>query len=229
MTRCECGLSLVRGKLSLMVTRLWCLTGTEVQGYHPHDPALYYLFKIIIKRHKIPPIHNERSIYYSTFLILKNRKPKLSLTIECCLIDCIHGLFKVPSRILHRYGDVTDADLCVALKITPFEGRKFYIRIVAVTRDFGPSSALRQARIAKDLSLLGVSLGPLKLVICSWCSSINLLHEKTFRKDMMYQFRHFQGQCIYKQISPALLHWRSLKYTVRNTDTNVFPRQSWLE
>ena len=182
MTRCECGLSLVRGKLSLMVTRLWCLTGTEVQGYHPHDPALYYLFKIIIKRHKIPPIHNERSIYYSTFLILKNRKPKLSLTIECCLIDCIHGLFKVPSRILHRYGDVTDADLCVALKITPFEGRKFYIRIVAVTRDFGPSSALRQARIAKDLSLLGVSLGPLKLVVYSWCSLINLLDEKTCGK-----------------------------------------------
>lgn len=36
--------------------------------------------------------------YYPTFLILKNRKPKFSLTIDCCLIDCI--LLKVPSGIL---------------------------------------------------------------------------------------------------------------------------------
>lgn len=72
MTRGESGLSLVHGKLSLMVTRLWCLTGTEAQGYHPHDPALYSLFKIIIKRHKIPPMHNERILRVKSSFFLNS-------------------------------------------------------------------------------------------------------------------------------------------------------------
>lgn len=76
-TRGECGLSLVHGKLSLMVTRLWCLTGTEAQGYHPHDPALYSLFKIIFKRHKTPPMHNERILRVkSSFFLIPYHKLK---------------------------------------------------------------------------------------------------------------------------------------------------------
>ena len=67
-TRRECGLSLVHGNLSLIITRLIrCLTGTVTQG---HQPSLYYLIKIIIKRHKIPPIHNEKILFIlrSSFL-----------------------------------------------------------------------------------------------------------------------------------------------------------------
>ena len=167
---------------------------------------------------------------FSDIKKIGNPNCRLPLTVAKLIVYCI----KSHREFLHRYVDVADADLCIALRIMAFEGGKFYICIVPLLLWHGNSVFVFSIlSIAQPLDKQGL----LKTYIYSvshwglwnWWSAADVLPSIYCTKGYdiqgyLWKFRHFSGQYIYKQKSAALWHGSYLHYTARNTDTKIFPR-----